>query len=348
MFALVWILVIGTTFYDAEAALKTTFLEDVCYFQKSTLMDLRFDPTGILMSLPQPQSHDSFECEVVLLPPKGSSVVLSIYRYDLGPNDLLTIEDSDRYTIGLQGWGSFKNEKKSVISEGKITIRYKRENDSNNIRQGFQFTYTAAKNAPCYENEFLCKNSLCVLKEYVCDGHSHCGDGSDQKNCVPKDKLSNTNQEENFRESHRSLNVIWLSLTVTLGVILIVVVAAFIAVMIRKSKNSKPQQPPPAPDASNSEGGGNVPLETVSSTVPPATDLAPSAPPAPEDHGGFSFYNRVRRSLRGAKNTKKEDEQPQQHERSEVYQVPSMYPSLDHDAPTSEIGVVNPDFKVEE
>ncbi|XP_039523070.1 kunitz-type protease inhibitor 1-like [Pimephales promelas] len=35
----------------------------------------------------------------------------------------------------------------------------------------------------CGEDQFKCSNGCCVNKEFECDGHQHCGDGSDETNC---------------------------------------------------------------------------------------------------------------------------------------------------------------------
>ncbi|KAF8794337.1 hypothetical protein HNY73_002328 [Argiope bruennichi] len=116
---------------------------------------------------------------------------------------------------------------------------------------------------------------------------------------------------------------------------------------MRKAKAS------PAENSNNQNSGGNATLHSVSSTVPqqsppaPTTGAVPSAPPAPE-HESFSFYNRVRRSLRGMKNPKTE-ELSKNMVTSEVYQVPSMYPNLEQtEQAVSGGGIENPEFKSEE
>ncbi|GBO06815.1 hypothetical protein AVEN_125987-1, partial [Araneus ventricosus] len=66
--------------------------------------------------------------------------------YDIGKNDTLTIEDSDRFRIALKGYGNFVDEKKAFISDGKMVITYRRKVVATaHQRQGFQFTYTAVK-----------------------------------------------------------------------------------------------------------------------------------------------------------------------------------------------------------
>ncbi|GFY73141.1 uncharacterized protein TNIN_1881 [Trichonephila inaurata madagascariensis] len=95
--------------YGVEATLKTIFVEDICYSEKSVLFDTKYQPTGILMSVPHAVSKEPFDCEIILMPPKNYSVVLSIYRYDIYSDDLLTIEDSDSYMISLIGWGKAFN-----------------------------------------------------------------------------------------------------------------------------------------------------------------------------------------------------------------------------------------------
>ena len=37
------------------------------------------------------------------------------------------------------------------------------------------------KISDCRDDQFTCKNELCVSQEMVCDGNDDCGDGSDEK-----------------------------------------------------------------------------------------------------------------------------------------------------------------------
>ncbi|XP_054831728.1 major histocompatibility complex class I-related gene protein-like [Eublepharis macularius] len=37
---------------------------------------------------------------------------------------------------------------------------------------------------PCSGDKFSCKNSLCIFKNWSCDGENDCGDGSDEANCA--------------------------------------------------------------------------------------------------------------------------------------------------------------------
>ncbi|GFS69657.1 uncharacterized protein NPIL_186301 [Nephila pilipes] len=348
----IWVFISVIVVYDAEATLRTTFVEDLCYNKKSALFDLRYQPTGILMSTPRSVTDEPFDCEIILMPPKQNSIVLSIYRYDINSNDLLTIEDSDHHTIGLMGWGSFRDEKKAIISDGKIVIRYKTmKNSKTHPRQGFQFTFTTVTNSPCFDNEFKCNNGRCVLKEYVCDGHNHCGDNSDQKKCAPTDDHRVIADERIIEPpgiERTRLRAVWITIIGVVGLILLIVIIVVVVIVVRRSKANKSKTEAVSPtNANNPATGGSIPLQSVSPTVPQEAPTVPTAPPAPE-HEGFSFYNRVRRSLRGLKNSNVEEE-PKQEERSEIYQVPSMYPSLDHTVHISASeGVENPEFKIEE
>ncbi|CAL1275727.1 unnamed protein product [Larinioides sclopetarius] len=314
-FAFIWMALIGFLLHNSEAALKTTFMDDLCYNKKIAIIDLRYQPTGILMSLPQTKLEQGFDCEIYLQPPRESSVILSIYRYDISPNDILTIEDFDRFKIALTGYGNFKDEKKSFISEGRMIIRYRRNVTEliPHVRQGFQFTFTAARR-------------------------------------VPENKIITDANRDSFTKQGPNSNILWISIIGVSGAIVFIIVVVFIVVVVRSRKPKSPQ----APNTNNLNNGGNGPLQSVSSTVPqqqqqphaPTTDAMPSAPPAPEHEG--SFYNRFRRSLRGLRNPKPED-MPKEIVNQEVYQVPSMYPNLGQNEPTSsEGGVVNPEFKSEE
>ncbi|KAF8794333.1 hypothetical protein HNY73_002324 [Argiope bruennichi] len=159
-------------------------------------------------------------------------------------------------------------------------------------------TELSYRDGPCYDNEFQC-NGLCILKQYVCDGHNHCGDRSDQNSCVPKKETASNTYRDSYLIYPNS-NIIWISIIGAAGVVVFIIVIVFIVVVVRMRK----AKARPAENSNNQNSGGNATLHSVSSTVPqqsppaPTTGAVPSAPPAPE-HESFSFYNRVRRSLRG-------------------------------------------------
>ncbi|KAG8193203.1 hypothetical protein JTE90_005552 [Oedothorax gibbosus] len=374
------VLVFGNAFFQTESVLKTTFIEDLCYGSKTSEMDLRYDTSGILMGAPRGEGVD---CEVVLNPPKNAHVVLSVYRYDLYRDDVLIIEDSDRHRMALIGYGVFRDEKKSVISEGKMRILYKTSNETVSLgkRAGFQFTYTKVMKSPCSSNEFKCANSYCILKNYVCDGHNHCGDSSDQKKCDSIRQEPTVDPGIPGAQRH-SPTLTWVSLISIAALCVGSIVVITIIVLVRKAnkkKNTKPGQivaatsgnteggassPPPAPS-----GTGNQ-LRTVSTTVPHQQVAQRASQLQSVSTPQETFYNRVRRSLRGQpriENVPKErspasPERPSLYprveniemERKEVpeshhHQVPSMYPSLDQMPSAPEMfGIDNPEFKIEE
>ncbi|XP_054715085.1 uncharacterized protein LOC129224626 [Uloborus diversus] len=332
--------------YDGDATLKTTFVEDVCSYKNTFTFDLKYQNAGILMSAPHASSSD---CRITLSPRYRHSVVLSIYRYDLSPEDQLIIEDADHHKIGLIGWAQFPSEKKAVISEGYIAIHFKINNTNvPDLKRGFQFTFTEVHDIPCASNEFQCKNNKCIPNRLLCNGHNHCGDNSDNENCVPKGRF-----EEQPPVTHDTYlsKVMIISIGVAAAILLIIVVV-FVVVLAR----NRQKRPVAADntDASNNTNTNNN-LQSVSATVPSSTDHTLSNNVQPEVNVGSpqfqspnSFFNHVRRSLRGLRAPKKEN-MPLEERKPETYQVPSMYPNLDQlpSAPTME-GIENANFHIEE
>lgn len=44
----------------------------------------------------------------------------------------------------------------------------------------FTFCNFLAPNNTCDENAFMCRNMVCIPKQFVCDHDDDCGDGSDE------------------------------------------------------------------------------------------------------------------------------------------------------------------------
>ncbi|KFM60163.1 Vitellogenin receptor, partial [Stegodyphus mimosarum] len=255
-----WILIAGIASL-ADAGLETTFVEDVCSYKSYYMRDLYHKPSGIIMAVPfmRGNMENYFRCRITLLPKKRSSVVLSIYKYNLGPSDNLTIEDSDHHKIALLGKADFKDEKKSITSEGQIIIDFQTSERSSE----FQFTYTQVNDYPCMDNEFQCDNKKCILKEYACDGHNHCGDNSDQKKCVPKGKHESHVGNRMVVERKSSV-LVWLIAIGVCSALLLIVIIVFVVVFLRNRRKNAAASATVSPN----NASVNTNLQSVSSNVP--------------------------------------------------------------------------------
>ncbi|XP_035207122.1 uncharacterized protein LOC118181983 isoform X1 [Stegodyphus dumicola] len=343
-----WILIAGIASL-ADAGLETNFVEDVCSYKSYYMLNLYHKPSGIIMAVPfmREKVGTNFRCRITLFPKKSSSVVLSIYKYNLGPGDNLTIEDSDHHKIALLGKADFRNEKKSITSEGQIIIDFQTSEHNSE----FQFTYTQVNDYPCMDNEFQCDNKKCILKEYACDGHNHCGDNSDQKKCVPKGKHEIHVPDKTLVERKSSV-LVWLIAIGVCSVLLLIVIIVFIVVLVRNRRKNAAASAAASPN----NASVNTNLQPVSSNVPvqpqqlSANNLQRAAitPQESSSKQRPSVFSQIRRSLKRQKN-ENPDAFAQADDRRETYQVPSMYPNLDQIPSAPELsGVVNPDFKIEE
>ncbi|XP_015929058.1 uncharacterized protein [Parasteatoda tepidariorum] len=311
------------TLIGTNAVQRIKFVDDLCFLKKSVTIDLRYENTGILMSVPRHTRGDSISCRMRLLAHKESSVVLSLYRYDIPSQDQLTIQDSDKHTVALIGSALFKDEKKSIISAGEMVINYERNNSS--LTSGFQFTFTQVHESPCMSNEFPCKNGKCILKELACNGHNHCGDNSDNLNCVPE-----TNSDFNQGSPRSNYSVVWLISLSAVALVLFIMTVTLIAVIIRSSRRSKSDN-----TADDSPSSPPMPLQSVSSTVPARVAQLPTADDRQNSaNSAETLYNRVRRSFRRNKDTKVEEVPTHR----EIHEVPSMYPDLDQLPTAPELG----------
>jgi len=266
---MVCVFVSANMLFGADAALKTSFLEDLCFMHTSATIELPYEASGILMSVPRNSVNESFHCEVTLIPQRKNSVALSIYRYDINSEDQLIIEDSDRHIIRLFGSGLFKDEKKSIISNGKIIIRYKKSSTTYfSPKVGFQFTFTHLQEPPCLANEYQCQNKKCISKLLACDNHNHCGDNSDQLVCVPRELKELDNKKTNPDSAYvgKIQSPLWMptiiTATIILGIIIVSIVIAICRAKLKKSSNHEQQVLENNPE-------GNISLYSNSFNVPP-------------------------------------------------------------------------------
>ena len=56
-------------------------------------------------------------------------------------------------------------------------------------KEGPRKSHKAARQRPCEEHEWRCKDGSCICKDFWCDGHEDCLDGSDEAACGGTDVL---------------------------------------------------------------------------------------------------------------------------------------------------------------
>ncbi|XP_064599401.1 neuropilin and tolloid-like protein 1 isoform X2 [Liolophura sinensis] len=82
----------------------------------------------------------------------------------------------------------------NVTSSGHVlTLHF--VTDSRAVYRGFELLFVVYKDSPCDEDFFSCSNNICVSSKSACDGFDHCGDNSDEINCLvdaPQEETSYT------------------------------------------------------------------------------------------------------------------------------------------------------------
>ncbi|XP_035207123.1 uncharacterized protein LOC118181983 isoform X2 [Stegodyphus dumicola] len=305
-----WILIAGIASL-ADAGLETNFVEDVCSYKSYYMLNLYHKPSGIIMAVPfmREKVGTNFRCRITLFPKKSSSVVLSIYKYNLGPGDNLTIEDSDHHKIALLGKADFRNEKKSITSEGQIIIDFQTSEHNSE----FQFTYTQV-NVPKGKHEIH----------------------------VPDKTLVE-------RKSSVLVWLIAIGVcSVLLLIVIIVFIVVLVRNRRKNAAASAAASPNNASVNTNLQPvSSNVPVQPQQLSAN-NLQRAAITPQESSSKQRPSVFSQIRRSLKRQKN-ENPDAFAQADDRRETYQVPSMYPNLDQIPSAPELsGVVNPDFKIEE
>lgn len=76
-----------------------------------------------------------------------------------------------------------------------------------------------APNNTCSENTFMCRNKVCIPKQFVCDHDDDCGDGSDESlQCGEYHSASHDMHSQTHNNLHglkRLINIAKTSLNVT-------------------------------------------------------------------------------------------------------------------------------------
>jgi len=279
---LLYALFLLTILYRIQELDAKYIVEHLCYGPGPKILS-HFGSTASLTSM----GAENVDCQILVLPNPGNSLILSIRSYDLDADEMLTIEDSDYHKVGIVGSREFSDEKKSIVSGGSFKIRYTAAR-KHTEKLNFRFLFTQVHDKPCGSNEFECSNRKCIASSLVCDHHNNCGDLSDEEDCYLRKEPSTT--------SANSSSGIILSVVIGVSILIIAVVVGLAFVIRNLVRNMKEQEPLPH-------------------VVPDIPVLTPTAPPA-------GYFTRLRNSLRSGTRQEEEVQPP-----IELHQVPSMYPS---------------------
>ncbi|KFM76470.1 Low-density lipoprotein receptor-related protein 10, partial [Stegodyphus mimosarum] len=147
--------------------------------------------SGILKS----HSYDTYINRTLTIT-APSEIVASIRLLDLRPNcqDVLTLYEPSNPSKALSVCNRFpyrsreedvyEKRKTLYASSGTLIVTFAHKpGGSPSSYDGFQFTFTSVRSIPCSSYEFQCSNFKCISAKLTCDGHNHCGDGSDAFEC---------------------------------------------------------------------------------------------------------------------------------------------------------------------
>lgn len=126
--------------------------------------------------------------------PPGYSIFVGIRLLDLRPNNLdsLTLYEngstkvfrySNRWNYRNRIYDSSETLNTFYAKTGQMNVTFFTGPYSTDGYDGFELIYTVQDPRP-YCTNYKCNNGKCISSWFTCDGHNHCGDRSDQKNCA--------------------------------------------------------------------------------------------------------------------------------------------------------------------
>ncbi|KAF8785387.1 uncharacterized protein LOC129958399 [Argiope bruennichi] len=176
----------------STASYKTAYVEDLCGNNNEGVWNLgseNSNSSGILKSSISKPFLQGMNCTVIIQPPLGFGVVLSVRHLDFRPfylphcQSYIEIFENDK-TTKLCGYSDDVSEYQSYFSEGKaLELHFHTVNNSGiEHHSEIAFIVTSFLKLPfhCDMKMFQCGNSRCIWKGLKCDGHNNCGDQSDE------------------------------------------------------------------------------------------------------------------------------------------------------------------------
>lgn len=119
---------------------------------------------------------------------KGKNIQLHFQEFELESiNDVVEVRDGGEVDSLLLAVYTGPGPVKDVFSTtNRMTVLFITNTitASRGFKANFTTGYYLGIPEPCQDEEFQCKDGTCIPMGNLCDGHTHCGDGSDEEDCV--------------------------------------------------------------------------------------------------------------------------------------------------------------------